>query len=300
MFFSLFAIIAFREVFAKVIPPGPIPVPVPKPPPAPKPPKVCGTSFCDSDMLLSSAANGAWHVPNLNQLPVTGPAIWATNIVNDAKLSTIDIAGTSNVKYGGFCAQSQKTLFFMGAFVPAGIPDPSWVANIPTGDLDVNKNLKVGTYKFDVTAADLKAMNDGAASCQALCKARAGCNYGSYGWEAPAGWFCKLYSKGICTDATTIWWKPAPPALGVTTLGGVAGSTVGFAGGCRVTDTISSATPYLSATSFAISSTTPYTVQLPYLQPAAYTTANGIVSSIRCDSIGALTPGWPTFGTVWV
>jgi len=264
--------------------------------------KVCGTSLCDSDMIVKNANNGVWHLPNLIQVP-TGLDQWSSNKVGDAKMTTINTIGTSNIKYGGFCAQSQKTIFFMGAFVPAGIPDPSWIAKIPVGDLDSTKNFKGGlSYKIDVSKDDIVNMNQAASTCKAMCSARSGCNFASYGWEAPGGWFCKLYSSGICTDPTTMWWKPAPPAFSVNSLGGIASSTAGFAGGCRVTDTISTTTPLLNpGISLSISPTTAYTAQLPYLNPVSYTSVDGIVTSLKCDVIaGGLTPGWPTFGTLWL
>ena len=294
--------IAFNcaTVMAKVIPPGGVPAPVPK---APKPIKVklgCGTSGCDSDMFKTNVPNFGYHVPNLNQLPA---ADWATNVMNDNKLSTLHAASnTFNViKYGGFCAGSQKTLAFQGAFVPVGVPDPSWIANIPAGDLDLVGNLKPGTYKLDLTAADLLTMNQATTACQNICKGIKNCKYAHYGWEAPAGWFCKIWTNAICTDPLNNWWKPAPPALGVDQ-GLAPPPVIAFGGGCRVTDTIATTTRYLNAgTSWAISPNTTYTPALPYLNPAAYTAVDGVVASIKCDVIaGGLTPGWPTFGTTWV
>lgn len=270
-------------------------------PKLPKPVKVkpgCGTSGCDTDMFKTNVKNYGFHVPNLNQLPVTS---WITNAINDNKLATLHVpTNTLNVvKYGGFCAGSQKILAFKGAFVPVGIPDPSWIAKIPAGDLDLAGNLKPATYKIDVTQADLLAMNDAATKCQNICSGIIGCKYAHYGWEAPAGWFCKVWTNAVCIDAANNWWKPAPPALGVD-LGTASPPVIPFGGGCRVTDTIATTTPLLNpGTSFAILPTTPYTASLPYLNPAAYT--NDIVASIKCDAVaGGLTTGWPTFGTIWI
>ena len=270
----------------------------------PKPPKIvkagCGTSGCDNDMFKSNVKNFGYHVPNGNQLPLSS---WATNVMNDNRLATLHApTNTLNViKYGGFCAGSQKTLSFKGAFVPVGVADPSWIATIPSGDLSAAGLLKPGTYKIDVTTSDLLAMNDAATKCQNICSGIVNCKYAHYGWEAPAGWFCKIWTNAICTDSLNNWWKPAPPALGVS-LGTAPPPVIAFGGGCRVTDTIDTATPYINpGVSFAISPTTPFTASLPYLNPAAYTAANGIVASIKCDVIaGGLTPGWPTFGTIWI
>ena len=260
--------------------------------------KICGTSFCDVQMLTLNAAT-VYHVPDISVLP---KATWNNNVVNAGVLTTVYTTipvGTSRIKYGGFCAQAQKTLYFLGSFPPpATIPAPSWIANIPVGDL-LSGVLKAGfTYKLDVTVQDIKNMNNGASTCKTTCINTPGCKYASYGWESPAGWFCKLYSTGICTDSIITYWKPSLPALPVLTVGGPAPTTIpGNVGGCKITDTISTTTPYLSSGTFAISPLTAYTVALPYLTAPV----SGIVTSIRCDvAAGGLTPGWPTFGTVWI
>jgi len=263
----------------------------------------CGVSGCDTDMFTTNVANFAYHVPNLNQLPVTA---WSTatiiNQVNGNKMSTLNVNGNANiVKYGGFCAGAQKQVFFKGAFVPVGVPNPSWVAKIPVGDLDVNGNFKIGSYKIDITAADLLTLNQAATECQNICKNNVGCKYASYGWEAPAGWFCKIWSSSICTDTANNWWKPAPPAASVIQ-GGTPPPTTGFGGGCRVTDTIAKSTQLLKpGVSLSISPTTPYLPTLPYLNAASYTALDGIVASIKCDITAAgTTPGWPAFGVAWI
>lgn len=260
---------------------------------------VCGTSFCDSEMLSGNAKHGAWHVPNLMQL--NSATAWVGNVVNGAKITTTTALGKSNIKFGGFCSKSQKTVYFMGSTVPVGIAAPSWVTNVPNVDLDILGNFLPGfSYKLDVTAADMKAMNDAATYCQTTCMNTKGCNYGDYGWEA-GSWFCKLYSKAICTDSTGMWWRPATPGLLVTSVGGAVGSSAGLAGGCRITDTIPKNTAYLNPGSIAISLTTAYTQTLPYTDPLSYTSADGIVASIKCDVLdGGLVPSWPTYGTVWV
>ena len=260
--------------------------------------KICGTSFCDIQMLTLNSPN-VYHVPDISILPNT---VWNNNVVNAGVLTTVSTTvpiGTSRIKYGGFCAQAQKTLYFLGSFPPPNaIPGPSWVTKIPAGDL-VTGLLKAGlTYKLDVTVQDIKNMNVGASTCKTTCMNTPGCKYASYGWEAPAGWFCKLYSTGICTDNVVTYWKPALPALNVLTVGGPEPITIpGNVGGCRITDTISTTTSYISTNSCAISPLTQYTATLPYLTAPA----SGIVTSIRCDvAAGGITPGWPTFGTVWI
>lgn len=270
---------------------------VPNPPKLPKPLKICGTSQCDSDMMTPNGNIGGWHVPDLNNLPVTA---WANNNVNYGKLVTSNLGLTSVVKYGGFCSGGQKTVYFKGSTALA-LPDPSWIATIPATDLDVAGDLKAGfTYKLDVKASDLTLMNQVASVCQAQCKSTLGCNFVHYGWEQPAGWFCKFYSANIC-NAQESWWKPAPPALSVSVLGGAITEAIGVSGGCRVTDTISQDTSLLTIGSLAIASTVPYTAALPYLIPTSYTRVDGNVASIKCDATaGALTPGWPTFGTIWI
>jgi len=294
--FVLFAItLQCATVFAKV---GPA-----QPPKPPKPTKAsCGTSGCDVDMFNNNVPNFAFHVPNLGQLQLTN---WVSpnNVINSGKLDTLyTTTNTFNtIKYGGFCGGSQKISSFQGAFVPVGVPDPSWIVNIPTGDLDAAGNLNPGTYKLDLTNGDLLAMNQAATACQNICSKTKNCKYTHYGWEAPAGWFCKLWTNAVCLDSLNNWWKPAPPALGAA-MGAAPPINSGFGGGCRVTDTISTLTPLLNpGVSLAISPTTPFTASLPYLNPLSYTAANGIVASIKCDVVaGGLTPGWPTFGTTWV
>ena len=130
------------------------------------------------------------------------------------------------------------------------------------------------------------------------CKNITGCKYASYGWEAPTGWFCKFYGTNICTDITQIFWKPAPNSLSVLTVGGPPPIVVPGFGGCRITDTIPTTTPFLIPGSTIISPITAYTTTLPYLTPPA----TGPIASIKCDvpAGGGLTPGWPTFGTVWL
>jgi hypothetical protein len=252
-------------------------------PPAPAPvPKKCGTSFCDAEMSILNANNGIWHVPDIKSLPATA---WSTNVVGSNEITTINL-GTSRVKYGGFCAGAQKSLYFLGSLVPAAIPAPSWIATLKPADVDAGKNFLGGaSYKIDVSSTDISSINSAASFCKTSCIGIAGCKYATYGWEAPGGWFCKLYASGICTDNTQMWWKPAPPAPAI------------IGGGCRITDTISTTTPVLAANSNKISPTTPYTASLPYLTAPA----TEIVASIRCDVIaGGITAGWPTFGTVWV
>ena len=272
-------------------------VPNPPPPPPVKPPRICGTSFCDSDMLTANANLGPYHVPNVNILL---PVAWSSNTVNSGVMITTTGLGTSKVKYGGFCSGAQKSIYFLGSFVPAAIAAPSWIAKIPVGDLDGAGSFFPGlSYKIDVTGGDITAMNSAAAFCKTTCASTLGCKYGSYGWEAPAGWFCKLYGTNICTDTTQIFWKPAPLALPVLTVGGVPPLSIPGFGACRITDTIPTTTQFLLTGSSRISSLTAYTATLPYLtspQPA------GIVASIKCDvpAGGGLTPGWPTFGTVWL
>jgi len=262
----------------------------------------CGVSSCDSDMFNTNVPNFAYHVPNLNQLPVSA---WSTlsNPVNSGKISTLFQAtnAINVVKYGGFCAGGQKTIFFKGAFVPAGVPDPSWITKIPTGDLDSNGNFKIGSYKIDITQTDLLTMNQASTTCQNICKNTQNCKYASYGWEAPAGWFCKVWTSNICTDTSNNWWKPSPPA-GAVIIAGPPPITTGIAGGCRVTDTIETTTQLLKpGISLSILSTTPYLASLPYLNAVSYTSASGIVASIKCDITAAgTTPGWPTFGTTWI
>lgn len=295
--FSLFITsLAFQSTF--VLAKGGVPAA-----PKPKPIKVkpgCGTSGCDSDMFKTNSPNFGYHVPNLNQLTAD---VWSTNVINGNKLETLNrVSNTLNViKYGGFCAGSQKIAAFKGAFVPAGIPDPSWIANVPVGDVDVSGNLKPGSYKIDITQADLLTMNNVATQCQNICKGIVNCKFAHYGWEAPGGWFCKTWTNAVCTDSLNNWWKPAPPAFGVD-LGAAPPSVVPIGGGCRVTDTIATTTPLLNpGTSWGISPSTPYTLSLPYVSQASYTTADGIVASIKCDvAAGGLTLGWPTFGTIWV
>jgi hypothetical protein len=290
-------------VFSKVIPGPP---PPPKPPKLPKPPKPvkggCGVSGCDSDMFKTNVANFAYHVPNLNQLSSTA---WATvvNPVTSNKIETLDtVSGTINiVKYGGFCAGGQKQAFFKGSFVPVGVPNPSWVTNIPAGDLDVNGNFKIGSYKIDITATDLLTLNEAAKSCQNICKSNVGCKYASYGWEAPAGWFCKIWTSAVCIDTSNNWWRPAPPTVSVVS-GQLPPPTTGLGGGCRITDTIAKTTALLNpGVSLSISPATPYLETLPYLNAASYTALDGIVASIKCDITEAgTTPGWPTFGVAWI
>ena len=261
--------------------------------------KVCGTSFCDSDMLSSSARHGAWHVPNL--VKMNSQTAWASNVVNGEKIITVTNLGTSNVNFGGFCSKSQKTTYFLGAFVPVNIAAPSWVANIPAGDLDLLGDLVSGaSYKLDVTVDDITAMNNMATFCQTTCINTKNCNYGQYGWE-DGSWFCKLYSKGICTDSLNMWWRPSTPGFPVTSVGGKVTSTAGFSGGCRVTDTVSVDTPYINpGVSLAISPNTPYTLTLPYVNQQSYTRADNIVASIKCDVSEGVAPAWPTYGTVWI
>jgi hypothetical protein len=262
----------------------------------------CGVSACDTDMFKKNVANFAYHVPNLNQLPLTA---WSTllNPVGANRMMTLNQASgiTNIVKYGGFCSGGQKQVFFKGSFVPVGIPKPSWIAKIPAGDLDINGNLKVGSYKLDITATDLLTLNKAATACQNICKNTLNCKYASYGWEAPGGWFCKMWTNVICTDTIINWWKPAPPALPVV-FGGVPPPTTGFGGGCRVTDTIAKTTALLQpGISLRISPTTPRLATLPYLNTASYTAVDGIVASIKCDITAAgTTPGWPAFGVAWI
>jgi len=266
-----------------------------KPPAPPAPPKKCGTSFCDIEMSILNANNGVWHIPNINSLPATS---WSTNTVGSGEMVTINL-GTSRVKYGGFCAAAQKSLFFLGGFVPAAIPEPSWIVTLKATDIDAAKNFIGGfSYKIDVTLADITSINSAATFCKTTCTGTTGCKYATYGWEAPGGWFCKIYGSGVCTDSTQMWWKPAPPALSVTTLGGAVPPNAIIGGGCRITDTIPITTPLLNLNSNKISPTTPYTVTLPYLTAPVTGT---VVGSIKCDvAVGGITVGWPTFGTIWV
>ena len=255
----------------------------------------CGTSFCDVDLLTPNAiAAGTWHVPDINSLPATS---WNTNQVHAGTLTTIVGTSVSKIKYGGFCSGIQKSLSFLLSTVPnPPIAAPSWIANIPAGDVDASGSYIGGfSYKIDVLAADITAMNAAAAFCKNDCFNTPGCKYASYGWEAPAGWFCKKFTVGACLD-TVLWWKPAPPTLGTGALGGASGAS-GTIGGCRITDTIATNTPFLNAGSSKIAQTTPYTASLPFLTAPVGTT---IVGSVKCDVVGGITAGWPTFGTVWL
>ena len=266
----------------------------------PKPLKICGTSFCDSHMFIPNGNNVAYHVPNIN---ANAASVWSSNPVHSGVLTTTLTTGTSRVKYGAFCAQAQKSIYFLGNAIPAsvGIKDPSWVAKIPAGDLDILGGLNAGlTYKLDVILDDIISMNAVTNFCKNACKSVVGCTYTSYGWEAPGGWFCKFYGTNICTDTTQIFWKPAPLALSVLTVGGPAPLVIPGFGGCRVTDTIPITTPFLIAGSSIISPITAYTTALPYLTGPLSTT--NPIASIKCDvpAGGGLTPGWPTFGTVWL
>lgn len=279
----------------------------------PKPPVTitkCGTSFCDGDMLKVNARIGAWHVPNLKSFTA---ATWSATKVNYGKIVTTRPAGTSVVKFGGFCAGATKTTAFLGSIAPVGIPDPSWWSKIPAGDLDsATGDFKVGaSYKIDVTLADIVNMNQMATICQNACIGTTGCKYAAYGWEGPTpgaapgavfGWFCKMFTVDTCSNPVTMFWSPDAPAFPVTSIGGSSVELVGFGGGCRITDTISQTAPLLNpGISIAVAPTTPFTTVLPYVQAASYTRADGIIGSIRCDVVDAgTTPGSPTFGTVWV
>lgn len=260
----------------------------------PKPPRICGTSYCDSDMLTSNVVGNAYHVPDLLSLSYVA---WSGNNVNGDVLTTTTGLGISRVKYGAFCSGAQKSIYFLGSFAPV-IAAPSWVANIPAVDVDIDGNLNGGfSYKLDVTQADLESMNSAATFCKTTCSGIAGCKYGSYGWEAGV-WFCKLYGTNICTDPTQVFWRMLSPlSIPVLTVGGPPSITLPGGGGCRVSDTILTSAPYIFAGSLRISPLTAYTATLSYLsQPV-----DGIVASIKCDAFdGALTPGFPTYGTVWV
>ena len=263
-----------------------------------KPPKVCGTSFCDSHMFIPNGNVVAYHVPNIN---AESASTWSSNHVHSRVMTTTLTTSTSRVKYGAFCSQAQKSIYFLGNAIPVGINDPSWVAKIPAGDLDILGGLNPGlTYKLEVTLADVISMNAATNFCKNACKNVVGCKYTSYGWEAPGGWFCKFYGTNICTDTTQIFWKPAPNSLSVLTVGGPAPLVIPGFGGCQVTDTIDINTPFLIPGSSIISPLTTYTTTLPYLTGPLSTTDP--IASIKCDvpAGGSLTPGWPTFGTVWL
>lgn len=261
----------------------------------------CGTSFCDADMFKVNAPIGSWHVPNLNNF---GAGTWGATKVNYGKVVTTRPAGTSIVKYGGFCSGVAKTAAFLGSIAPVGIPDPSWISNIPAGDLDAAGNFKQGaSYKIDVRLSDIQTVNQIASMCQNACASTVGCKYTSYGWEyPPGGWFCKFYTADVCSSTTTMFWSPAAPAFSVSTVGGSNVELSGFGGGCRMTDTISQDTPFLSpGTSLAVAPSTSFTANLPYVQTASYSRADGVIASIRCDVTEAgVSPGEPTFGTVWI
>ena len=262
----------------------------------PKPPRICGTSYCDSDMLTLNAVGNAYHVPDLLSL---SSVVWSGNNVNGDVLTTTTGAGISRVKYGDFCSGAQKSIYFLGSFAP-NIAAPSWVANIPAVDVDINGNLNAGfSYKLDVTQADLESMNSAATFCKTTCSGVTGCKYGSYGWEAGL-WFCKLYATNICTDPTQVFWRMLSPlSIPVLTVGGPPSITLPGGGGCRVSDTVLSNTPFLFAGSLRISPLTAYTPTLSYLSQSP--PVDGIVASIKCDAFdGPLTPGFPTYGTVWV
>ena len=201
------------------------------------------------------------------------------------------------------CPATQKSIYFLGNAIPVGISAPSWIAKIPAGDLDITGLFNPGlSYKIDVMYADIVAMNAAANFCKTACKGVLGCKYTSYGWEAPGGWFCKFYGTNICTDITQIYWKPAPNALSVLTVGGPAPLVVPGFGGCRITDTIPTTTPFLIPGSSIISPITAYTATLPYLVGVAPLSTVSPIASIKCDvpAGGGLTPGWPTFGTTWI
>jgi hypothetical protein len=266
----------------------------PKPPKLPKPPRICGTSYCDSEMLVSNAVGKAYHVPDLLSL---SSIAWSGNIVNGDALTTTTGVGVSRVKYGRFCSGAQKSIYFLGSFAPT-LAAPSWVGNIPLADVDIDGNLNGGfSYKLDVTQVDVELVNSAATFCKTACFGVAGCKYGSYGWEDGA-WFCKLYATNICTDATQVFWRMLSPlAIPVLTVGGPPTITLSGAGSCRVSDTVSSSTPFLFTDSLRISPLTAYTPTLSYLSASI----NGVVASIKCDAFdGPLTPGFPTYGTVWL
>jgi hypothetical protein len=269
-------------------------VQAPKPPKLPKPPRICGTSYCDSEMLVLNPVGKAYHVPDLLSL---SSVAWSGNIVNGDVLTTTTGAGVSRVKYGRFCSGAQKSIYFLGSVAPISAT-PSWVGTIPLADLDIDGNLNGGfSYKLDVTQADVEAVNSAATFCKTACSSVAGCKYGSYGWEAGV-WFCKLYATNICTDATQVFWRMLSPlAIPVLTVGGPPTITLPGAGSCRASDTVLSNTPFLFTGSLRISPLTAYTPTLSYLNAPV----NGIVASIKCDAFdGPLTPGFPTYGTVWV
>lgn len=266
-------------------------VKLPKPP---KPPRICGTSYCDSDMLASNPIGNAYHVPDILSL---SSVAWSGNIVNGDGLTTTTGAGVSRVKYGRFCSGAQKSIYFLGSVAPTSAT-PSWIGNIPLADLDIDGNLNGGfSYKLDVTQADVEAINSAATFCKTSCSGVAGCKYGSYGWEDGV-WFCKLYATNICLDETQVFWRMLSPlAIPVLTVGGPPTTTIPGGGSCRMSDTISSDTQFLFTGSLRISPLTAYTTTLSYLNAPV----NGIVASIKCDAFdGPLTPGFPTYGTVWI
>ena len=266
----------------------------PKQPKLPKPPRICGTSYCDSDMLTSNAIGKAYHVPDILSL---SSVAWTGNSVNSDVLTTTTGAGISRVKYGKFCSGAQKSIYFLGNVNPT-IASPSWVANIPASDLDIDGSLLGGfSYKLDVTQADLESMNSAATFCKNTCSGTLGCQYGSYGWEDGV-WFCKLYATAICTDTVQVFWSMfSPLAIPVLTVGGPPTINLPGAGSCRISDRISTSTPYLFTGSLRISPLTAYTATLSYLSSPV----NEFVASIKCDTFGgATTPGLPTYGTVWL
>lgn len=266
----------------------------------PKPPKVCGTSYCDNHMFISNGNNVLYHVPNRN---IKSAAAWTGNSVNSGVMTTTLTTGTSRVKYGGFCAQAQKSIYFLGNAIPVGIAAPSWIAKIPVGDLNLEGSFNPGlSYKIDVMYSDIVSMNAVTNFCKTACKGVLGCKYTSYGWEAPGGWFCKFYGTNICTDTTQIFWKPAPNSLSVLSVGGPAPIVIPGFGGCRITDTIPTTTPFLIPGSSIISPITAYTATLPYVTALVPLSTTSPIASVKCDvpAGGGITPGWPTFGTTWL
>lgn len=301
--------------------------PVPAPVPAPVKKGGCGRDACEPIMSSTtnmnplsipacSACTGvtacpacqttAWHVPDIS---TTTGNTWTSvdNPVNTYKMVTTTPSGQkTNVEYGGFCAPVKKTTpaIFLRS-VAMDLPVPSWFNGNLKNDI-VNFVLPGGAvYKIDVTHADVVAMNNAAKQCQSLCASITGCKFASYGYEpasavpATTDWFCKTFTVNACTDPLNLWWKPAPPTVTPPITPITVVNVAGTPGGCRVTDTIPTTTPTLSATSQKISaSPISFTPSLPYLTAGA---VPGVVASIRCDAVlGALTPGWPTFGTTWV
>ena len=228
-----------------------------------------------------------------------------------------NITARTIVKYGGFGACAQKVVQYftkpdpaVPVFPQVPLAEPSWVtaASRTPGVLNPFFVLYPGVYKFDVTYGDVKLMNQAATLCLDTCRKQNNtipnsCQIATYGYEDGV-WFCKLWKKATCNNVDIVW-GPAPAMVAINSTSEIP-PTFAWKNGCRISDLIPTNTPTLPGKPMVIDPNTPFAtvVPAPY-NPDIHRNLTELYGSIRCVAdVGfrdiGLSPGWPTYGTVWL